>query len=213
MKLNGQRSIPRSQQIVWDALNDPAILARAIPGCEKLERTGTDEFHMEMLAVVGPVRARFKATLAMSEVEPPRSYVLTFNGNGGVAGFGNGSARVELQEQGDGTLMQYEASAQVGGKIAQVGARLVQGVSEKLADQFFTQFVTEVEAMAPAAVAAGVAVEAPAEAAAPAAAPAPAIEAPAAAATAIAGPRAWYRRPALWVAVIVAIVVWWLLRG
>ena len=194
MKLNGQRSIPRSQQIVWDALNDPAILARAIPGCEKLERTGTDEFHMEMLAVVGPVRARFKATLAMSEVEPPRSYVLTFNGNGGVAGFGNGSARVELQEQGDGTLMQYEASAQVGGKIAQVGARLVQ-------------------AMAPAAVAAGVAVEAPAEAAAPAAAPAPAIEAPAAAATAIAGPRAWYRRPALWVAVIVAIVVWWLLRG
>jgi hypothetical protein len=149
MKLAGDRFIPREQAVVWAALNDPATLRQSIQGCESLTRIGTNEFQMMMLAAIGPVRARFNAKLTMSEVQAPTSYVLTFTGNGGAAGFGSGKAHVQLEPQSGGTRMRYEASAQVGGKMAQVGSRLVQGVAEKLSEQFFTSFVAQVEANSP----------------------------------------------------------------
>ncbi len=145
MKLTGDRLIPREREQVWDKLNDPETLRQSIPGCETLVRSGPDEFQLEMVAAVGPVRARFKAKLTLSDVRAPEAYTLTFTGNGGVAGFGNGKADVRLAPEAEGTRLHYEVSAQVGGKIAQIGARLVQGVAEKLAEQFFGNFVKLLE--------------------------------------------------------------------
>ena len=145
MKLTGDRLIPRERSLVWGKLNDPEILRQAIPGCDTLVRSGPDEFQIEMVAAVGPVRAKFKARLVLSDIQPPVSYLLTFTGNGGVAGFGNGTAQVRLEEEGDATRLHYTVGAQVGGKIAQIGARLVQGVAEKLAEKFFGNFVKLLE--------------------------------------------------------------------
>lgn len=141
MKLTGERLIPREQALVWEKLNDPEILRQSIPGCDSLTAVSPELLTLEMVAAVGPVRAKFKAKLTLSNVQPPTSYSLTFDGNGGVAGFGKGTANVRLEAEGDATRLHYDATAQVGGKIAQVGARLVQAVAEKLADQFFTNFV------------------------------------------------------------------------
>jgi carbon monoxide dehydrogenase subunit G len=141
MKLTGERLIPRKQALVWEKLNDPEILRQSIPGCDSLTAVGPELLTLEMVAAVGPVRARFKARLTLSNVQPPTSYSLTFDGSGGVAGFGKGTADVRLEPEGDSTRLYYDATAQVGGKIAQVGARLVQAVAEKLAEQFFTNFV------------------------------------------------------------------------
>jgi hypothetical protein len=186
VKLTGESFIARDQQAVWEALNDPYTLQKSIKGCESLVQTGPNEFQIVMLVVVGPVRASFKAKLSMSDVQPPTSYVLTFAGNGGSAGFGNGTARVDLQHEGLGTRIRYEASAQVGGRLAQVGSRLVQGVAEKLSAQFFASFVDQVEAQ-------GVA---------------PASSSGPPAGTGRAAARVdWYRQPLTWIAFAAAAAV------
>lgn len=145
MDMTGAQVLPLPRERVWEALNDPEMLKRCIPGCESVERTADDTYRMVMVAAVGPVKAKFAGTLAVSDADPPNGYTLAFEGSGGVAGFGKGHAKVRLvPETGDDgaehTRLEYEAHASVGGKIAQVGARLIDGVAKKLADGFFTRF-------------------------------------------------------------------------
>lgn len=128
-----------AQPQVWAALNDPQILMACIPGCESLAPT-EDGFDIVMLAAIGPVRARFKGRMSLKDVVPLHSYTIVFEGSGGVAGFGKGRAEVALQAQEAGTRLSYRASAQVGGKIAQVGSRLVDGVAARMAADFFARF-------------------------------------------------------------------------
>lgn len=140
MELKGEQHIPLEREAVWAALNDPALLKASIPGCESIDETAENEYAVTMLAAIGPVKARFKGKLAVSEMCPPESYTLTFEGSGGAAGFGKGGAKVALASVEGGTLLSYQANAQVGGKIAQVGSRLIDGVAAKMAAEFFTRF-------------------------------------------------------------------------
>lgn len=142
MKLSGQRTIPAPVEKTWDALNDPEILKDCIKGCESLEETGPDEFMAALKVKIGPVNARFKGKLNLENVQPPSSYTIRFEGQGGIAGFGKGSADVSLTPQDDNTatLLAYESTAQVGGKIAQIGSRLVDSAASKIAEEFFTAF-------------------------------------------------------------------------
>lgn len=140
MELKGEQHIPLEREAVWAALNDPALLKASIPGCESIDETGDNEYALTMLAAIGPVKARFKGKLAVSDLCPPESYTLVFEGSGGAAGFGKGRATVALAPAEGGTLLSYQASAQVGGKIAQVGSRLIDGVAGKMAAEFFTRF-------------------------------------------------------------------------
>lgn len=138
MELVNTRTVAASQQAVFAALNDPAVLRACVPGCESLERIGDDAFQAQMMARVGPVAARFSGRMTLADVDPPRGYTLRFEGQGGAAGFARGEARVALAPAGDGqTAMHYEVNAQVGGKLAQIGSRLVDGAAAKLADEFF----------------------------------------------------------------------------
>ena len=138
MQINGNQSIGAPRQKVWDALNDPVILKLCLPGCESVERVSSDEFRVLMAAAIGPLRARFNGKLRMTESRPPESCLMTFEGQGGVVGFGKGSSSVSLAETVDGTTLSYTANAQVGGKLAQVGSRLIDNVARKMADDFFT---------------------------------------------------------------------------
>ncbi len=140
MDMTGEQSIALPQQRVWEALNDPAILKACIPGCESIERISDTEYKVSMTAAVGPVKARFAGKLLLSDLDPPRSYSLAFEGSGGTAGFGKGTAHVSLEPDGDHTRLVYKASATVGGKLAQVGSRLIDGVARKMADDFFARF-------------------------------------------------------------------------
>lgn len=140
MELQGERLIPASVDATWAALNDPQVLKDCITGCESLERTGDTNFQALMAVKVGPVNARFKGRLEMRDVVPLRSYTIVFDGSGGVAGFGKGSADVALEPQGAQTRLTYQARAQVGGKIAQIGSRLVDAAAAKIADEFFSAF-------------------------------------------------------------------------
>jgi uncharacterized protein len=148
MELSGDKVIPLPQPAVWDALNDPAVLERAVPGCESLTQVTDGEFQIGMIAAVGPVRARFKGRLFLEDVELGQSYTLRFEGNGGAAGFGKGAAKVKLIAEDGATRLTYAVDAQVGGKIAQLGARLMQGVAQKLADQFFANFTAQLDPLA-----------------------------------------------------------------
>jgi carbon monoxide dehydrogenase subunit G len=148
MDMTGERQLVLPRQRVWDALNDPAVLQQCIPGCETVEKTGEHEFRMAMTAAIGPVKAKFTGKIRLSHVVPPESYTIAFEGSGGVAGFGKGSAKVALAEHEGGTRMTWQAHATVGGKLAQVGSRLVDGVARKMADDFFARFA---EVVAPAA--------------------------------------------------------------
>ncbi|GAB3627421.1 carbon monoxide dehydrogenase [Pandoraea terrae] len=153
MELQNSRVLPVAQDVVWVALNDPGVLQQCIPGCESLDRVDAHTFTVAMTASVGPVKARFTGKLTLSDVIPPKSYTLHFDGQGGAAGFGKGQAAVTLHKQGvSETVLAYEANAQVGGKLAQVGSRLIDGAARKLADDFFTRFAAIV---APGALAAG----------------------------------------------------------
>jgi carbon monoxide dehydrogenase subunit G len=155
--MTGEQLIPLPQQRVWEALNDPAILKACIPGCESIEKVSDTEYKVAMTAAVGPVKARFSGKLLLSDLDPPRAYSLAFEGSGGAAGFGKGTAKVSLEPDGDSTRLVYKASATVGGKLAQVGSRLIDGVARKMADDFFARFnqtVAPAEAGAPAAEAA-----------------------------------------------------------
>ena len=160
MELLGERLIPAPIEATWAALNDPEALKACIAGCESLERTGPDAFTALVAVKVGPVSARFKGKLQMTKVQPPNSYTINFDGQGGVAGFGKGSADVALTAEGAQTRLKYAARAQVGGKLAQIGSRLIDAAAGKISEDFFKAF----EARLQPATAAGVAAVAPPEA-------------------------------------------------
>src|SRR5689334_13353902 len=151
MEMTGEQLIPLPQQRVWEALNDPEILKACIPGCESIIKVADDEYAVAMMAAVGPVKARFSGKLKLSDLNPPNSYSLAFEGSGGAAGFGKGSAQVNLATEGSATRLRYNASASVGGRLAQVGSRLIDGVARKMADDFFARFNSTVAPPAAAA--------------------------------------------------------------
>lgn len=140
MEMTGEQRIALAQQKVWEALNDPEILKACIPGCETIEKVSDTEFKVAMVAAVGPVKARFNGKLLLGDLDPPNSYSLAFEGTGGVAGFGKGTAHVSLRAEGGETLLVYTAHATVGGKLAQIGSRLIDGVAKRMSDEFFTRF-------------------------------------------------------------------------
>jgi carbon monoxide dehydrogenase subunit G len=141
MEITGEQIIPVSQQATWDALNDLDVLKACIPGCESIAASGDNSFDVVLTAKVGPVSAKFKGKLTLADFDPPNSYSLSFEGQGGVAGFAKGGAQVQLAPAADdGTRLNYTAKASVGGKLAQIGSRLIDGTAKKLADQFFTAF-------------------------------------------------------------------------
>jgi carbon monoxide dehydrogenase subunit G len=155
MQLISHRSVPASIETTWAALNDPDTLKACIPGCESVERTSDHEFKLAMTARVGPVSAKFTGKIALSDVVPPSSYRISFEGQGGAAGFARGEAKVALVAENGGTRIDYSATAQVGGKLAQIGSRLVDAAAAKVADDFFGRFVDRLggEAKAPEAAA------------------------------------------------------------
>lgn len=140
MDIAGEQLISVPQSRVWDALNDPQILKACIPGCESIQLVTENQYKILMTVAVGPVKAKFTGDLTLSDIDAPNSYALTFAGNGGVAGFGKGGAQVSLSPEGADTKLAYTASAQVGGKLAQVGSRLIDSVAKKMAEEFFGRF-------------------------------------------------------------------------
>jgi carbon monoxide dehydrogenase subunit G len=152
MDMSGEYRIEADRARVWAALNDPVVLAACIPGCESLEKTGEDEFSGRAVIALGPVKARFSGKVTLSDLDPPRAYRLTGEGTGGAAGFGKGGASVILEEEDAATtVLRYVAQAQVGGKLAQIGSRLIQSSAKKLADDFFARFAARVAGDAAAA--------------------------------------------------------------
>ena len=177
MDLTGEYRIPAARERVWAALNDPEVLRACIPGCRSLEKVSDTEFTSTVAAKVGPVSATFRGNVVLSELDPPRGYTISGQGQGGAAGFARMSAKVTLDEDNGQTLLRYEARADVGGKLASVGSRLVQGVARKNADDFFSAFARALggtgeevpaaaapEGIAPASPATGVAAAGPAPA-------------------------------------------------
>lgn len=152
MDLKGEYQIPAPRGRVWDMLNDPAVLRECIPGCESLEGSPAEGFTARVTTKVGPVKATFTGTVTLSNLNPPESYRIAGEGKGGVAGFAKGGADVHLAENGAGTVLTYTANAQVGGKLAQLGSRLIDSTAKKLADQFFACFATKAGAGVAAAV-------------------------------------------------------------
>lgn len=146
MEMSGEQLVPASQQKVWDALNDPEMLKACVPGCESIEPTGENAYQVLMVARVGPVSAKFKGKLTLSDVHPPQSYSIAFEGQGGAAGFAKGGAKVHLAPEGAGTKLSYDVKASVGGKLAQIGSRLVDAAAKKVADDFFRNFNEKVAA-------------------------------------------------------------------
>lgn len=144
MEMTQTQRLPVPQQVAWEALNDPALLKQCIPGCESIEPDGENAYQLVLTAAVGPVKARFKGRMALQDVQAPDSYTIQFDGQGGAAGFGKGSAAVTLAPEGDETLLTYVVQAQVGGKIAQIGSRLVDAAARKMADAFFARFTEAV---------------------------------------------------------------------
>jgi uncharacterized protein len=151
MDMSGERRIPAPRQKVWEALNDPEILKASIPGCEKLEKLGDDQLQATSAVKIGPISARFTGKVQLTDLDPPNGYRIEGEGQGGVAGFAKGGANVHLADDGAGTLLTYEVHAQVGGKIAQLGARLIDATAKSLSDQFFNRFAAIVGGPAPAA--------------------------------------------------------------
>ena len=140
MEFGGEHHVPAPPDEVWRALNDPEVLRRSIPGCDALERTGEREFTATVTARVGPVSAPFKGKVEIVDPDPPRSYTLRGRGQGGAAGFARGEARITLTPDDGGTHLSYAAGAEIGGKLASVGGRLIQSVARKTADDFFARF-------------------------------------------------------------------------
>jgi carbon monoxide dehydrogenase subunit G len=140
MDMTGERRIAAPRGRVWDALNDPAVLKASIPGCESLEKQADDALKAAATVKIGPIAARFTGNVQLSDLDPPNGYTISGEGQGGVAGFAKGGARVHLTDDGDGTLLSYEVHAQVGGKIAQLGARLIDASARQMADAFFDRF-------------------------------------------------------------------------
>lgn len=151
MEMTGEQLIPLPQEATWKALNDPDMLRQCIPGCESMERIADDQYELTMVARVGPVSAKFKGKMTLADVDAPNAYSLHFEGQGGVAGFAKGQADVRLAPEDGGTRLGYAVKAMIGGKLAQVGARLIDGVARKLAAQFFAEFNKQAAAGAAAA--------------------------------------------------------------
>jgi carbon monoxide dehydrogenase subunit G len=224
MDMTGEFRIPAPRQRVWEGLNDPAILKECIPGCETIEKSSDTEFTAKVVARVGPVRAAFNGNVTLSDLDPPSAYTISGEGSGGVAGFAKGSAKVRLDEDGDATFLRYEVAAHVGGKLAQIGSRLIDATARKMAADFFERFAAQmtpaevvpletvrVATVAPARVEAGAAatpIPAAARAAEAGAAAAPETAPPAP----VASPRL---RPAVWVtalAIVVALMLYYFVR-
>jgi carbon monoxide dehydrogenase subunit G len=142
MDMSGERHLAASRTVVWAALNDPEILRQCIPGCESLEKQSATEMTARVKLQIGPVRATFNGKVKLSDLDPPNSYRIAGEGNGGVAGYAKGGANVALSDEPGGTLMRYDVKADVGGKLAQLGGRLIDSTSKKLADDFFEKFST-----------------------------------------------------------------------
>jgi carbon monoxide dehydrogenase subunit G len=140
MEIKGERIIPARRPVVWAALNDPGVLQRSIPGCETIEKVSDTELNATLTLKVGPVKAKFKGNVKLVDLMPPEQYTIVGEGQGGVAGFGKMKATVTLTEVEGGTQLNYLADAQVGGKLAQVGSRLIEGTATKLAQEFFDAF-------------------------------------------------------------------------
>jgi carbon monoxide dehydrogenase subunit G len=154
MELQGERLIPADLQRTWNALNDPETLKACVAGCESLERSGDNSFDAVVAVKVGPVGARFNGRLELTNVRPPRAYTINFEGQGGAAGFGKGSSDVSLEPEGDNTRLRYTAKAQVGGKMAQIGSRLIDAAARKMTDDFFNAFEQRLQPAATAQAAA-----------------------------------------------------------
>ena len=140
MEMSGEERIAAPRDTVWSGLNDPEILKQSIPGCEAIEKVSETEFKATVLVKVGPVKARFNGAVTLSDMDPPNGYTITGEGKGGAAGFGKGGARVTLTEQDGVTVLAYQAHASVGGKLAQIGSRLIDGAAKKMAADFFAKF-------------------------------------------------------------------------
>lgn len=160
MELTGEYRISAPRQVVWDALNDPDVLKQCIPGCDSLEMTSETEMTATVTAKVGPVKATFKGAITLSDIDPPNGYTISGEGKGGAAGFAKGGAKVTLEEaEGGGTLLRYEVDAMVGGKLAQIGSRLIDATAKKMSREFFGNFADLVAIEEPAAAETGTAVE------------------------------------------------------
>lgn len=154
MEMQGSKALAITQQQAWDALNDPEVLKLCIPGCDSIEATGEGAYALVNAIKVGPVSAKFKGSLQLADVQAPDSYTIHFEGSGGAAGFGKGSAQVTLAPNATGCELGYTVNATVGGKIAQVGQRLIDGVAKSMAESFFKRFEEEMQRRHPAAEAA-----------------------------------------------------------
>ena len=141
MEMTGEFRIPAPRQRVWEGLNDPEILKSSIPGCQTIEKLSDTQFTAKVLAQVGPVKANFAGKVTLADLNPPQSYTIAGEGTGGVAGFAKGSAKVNLDEDGAATVLRYAVQAHVGGKLAQIGSRLIDATARKMADDFFSKFV------------------------------------------------------------------------
>lgn len=145
MTVNGEVELAASRDLVWARLNDPEVLKSCIPGCEEFTRIDENRFQAVAKLKIGPVSARFKARVTLSDIDPPNGYKIAAEGEGGVAGFAKGEATVVLVDHHGGTLLKYEGAAQIGGKLAQLGQRLISGTAKKLADEFFARFAKAVQ--------------------------------------------------------------------
>ncbi len=203
MDMTGEFVIPAPRQKVWEALNDPEILKQSIPGCEEIEKLTDTQLAAKVTAKVGPVKARFGGKVTLSDLDPPNGYKISGEGSGGAAGFAKGGATVRLLDEGAGTRLTYVVEAHVGGKLAQIGSRLIDATARKMADDFFARFSQAVGGPA-AAAAAPVELETAAQR--------PAMAAPAPAKPA----RGRRLAPVIWVAglaVVVAILLYFFTRG
>jgi carbon monoxide dehydrogenase subunit G len=149
MDMTGEFRLAAPRARVWLALNDPAVLKQSIPGCEEIVKLSDTEMAAKVSAKVGPVSAKFAGKVTLSELDPPNGYTISGEGQGGVAGFAKGGAQVRLRDDGDGTILSYTVQAQVGGKLAQIGSRLIDASARKMADEFFARFTAAVAAAEP----------------------------------------------------------------
>ncbi len=164
MQMSGEYRIEASRDAVWAALNDPEVLKQAIPGCQEIEKASDTEFAAKVKVKLGPVSAKFTGNVTLSDLDPPNGYTISGEGKGGPAGFAKGGAKVRLEADGAATVLHYEVTAQVGGKLAQIGSRLIDATAKKMAGDFFAKFAEVVGGPAPAEAAGAVAEVAPAEA-------------------------------------------------
>ena len=146
MEAAGEVPLAAKREDVWAKLNDPAVLKACIPGCEELNMLSDHEFEAVAVNKIGPVKAKFKGRVTLSDLDPPNGYRISGQGDGGVAGFAKGGATVRLSDHEEGTLLKYDVEAQIGGKLAQLGQRLINGAAKKMADDFFARFAEAVKA-------------------------------------------------------------------